>query len=58
MAINSGATPGDSMDELTKEAAELQKRWLANSEFAEDIRVKQFPSLRNDTLKLLGRLPL
>lgn len=45
------------MDELTKEAAELLKRWLASSEFAEVIRVKQIASLREDTQKLLGRLP-
>lgn len=45
------------MDELTKEAAELLKRWLANSEFAEVIRAKQIPSLREDTQKLLDRLP-
>jgi hypothetical protein len=45
------------MDELAKEAAVLLKRWLANSEFAEVIRAKQTPSLREDTQKLLARLP-
>lgn len=44
------------MDERIKLAAELLQRWLSNSEFADVIRVKQIPGLREETLKLLSEL--
>jgi hypothetical protein len=44
------------MDDNIKQATELLQRWLSNSEFADVIRIKQIPSLREDTLKLLNQL--